>query len=422
MRTELTEKFVRALDLADLDGKTEERFWDRAHDGLCLRVRARGDEIDRRYFVHYHFEGKEKRLAIGTISETTLADARNSAYEIRRSAKDGIDPREKRRPKPAQTLRTAVEAYLIHLKPRRSTSTYRQARLYLKGPYFAPLHATDIGKITQANVAARLRTIEQEHLGIINDGRNTAYAARSMLHRLYTWLNEEGLFPQAFYNPVKGTRPPADRKFKQSRRRKRFLNDAELLAVWNACGHNNERYGWIIRLIILTGCRRQEVGGMRKSELDLSNRIWTIPAERYKTGRPHTVYLASAAVEIIESACAAALGDGVFETGKVGKAGRPRLVAGFQDWSTYKPLLDERLGDTVAKWVLHDLRRTMRSGLGKLKVPVHVAEMAIGHAQPVIVDIYDQHDYVDETRDAFERWAEHVAQLTGDNVLEFRRA
>ncbi len=400
MRTELSEQSVRTLPVKD--GKTETLYWDSAQDGLCLRVRENGD---RRYLVRYLFAGREHKLAIGSLSETTLADARHRAYEIRRSAKDGIDPRVKLRPVASHTLRDMVTSYLAHIKPRVAKSTSRQNNLYLTGPYFAPLHGMDIGKITQADVAARLKVIEKTHKGTMNDGRNTAHAARSMLNTFYNWLNHEGHFPVAFYNPVMGTLPPADRKYKDSRIRERVLSGAELAAIWKACADEEgrcDRFGQIVRLLILSGCRRQEVGGLLQAEVDVANRSWTIPKERYKTHRAHTVYLTPTALALATS--------------------MTNEDAEFQHWSHCKAALDKRLGNTVAKWTLHDLRRTMRSGMAELDVPDNIAEMAIGHAQSVISRTYNKHQYADKLRAAFEKWAEHVAKLVGDNVQELRRA
>ncbi len=395
-------------------GVTERNYYDETQDGLRLRVRDNDGRLAKLFIVTYRLAGKEQKLALGSPSECKLDDARHRAYEIRRAAKDGEDPRVKFRPRPAYTMFDGVTDYLAYYKPRAGKSTYRQAKLYLRGSYFESLHKADVGKVAQLDVTNRLRAIEADH------GRNTAHAARSLLNRFYGWLNRQGRFPDGVYNPVLGTEPPADRKFKRARRRKRTLTDAELVAVWNAAGDDNATYGRILRLAILTGCRRAEVGGMRKGELNLTARTWTIPAERYKTHVDHVVHLAPAAVAIIEAALAEAPGEGVFETAKVGKAGRPRKVAGFQDWSWYKAKLDERLGDGVAKWVVHDLRRTMRSGLGGLGVPPHIAEMCLGHMQPVIIATYDINDYAAELRKAWEAWADRVEQLTRPQAPELR--
>ena len=105
---------IRAGQLPELNGKTDVRFWDETQDGLCLRIRKRGDSVSKFYEVHY---GKQK-MQLGSITDYTLADVQHRAYEIRRDVKDGIDPKEKRRPKPVLTLKVAATQYVDYLGTR----------------------------------------------------------------------------------------------------------------------------------------------------------------------------------------------------------------------------------------------------------------------------------------------------------------
>jgi integrase len=131
------------------------------------------------------------------------------------------------------------------------------------------------------------------------------------------------------------------------------LSDDELRAVWNACG--DDHYGRIVKLLALTGCRRDEIGGLRWSEVNLNAATITLPAERTKNGHRHVVPLAPAAVDILSTIERVVGRDFVF--GQYGQ--------GFSGWADKK----QKLGDSVGSWVLHDLRRTFRTGLGKLGVP-----------------------------------------------------
>ena len=135
------------------------------------------------------------------------------------------------------------------------------------------------------------------------------------------------------------------------------LTDAELAAVWKAASKPTN-YDRIIRLLILTGCRANEVGGMQKGEIDIAAKTWTIPASRYKTHKPHVVYLSAPALKIITMAMDDATGEGLFEA-QGGKLGRPRKNPGFHGWSKSKAKLDALAG--VTDWTHHDLRRTMRT-------------------------------------------------------------
>ena len=388
MRTELTDALVHTA--APEAGKSELLCWDTTQDGLCLRVRPNGT---RSYVVRYMLHGEERRLTLGEAGKISLSKARYLADDARSKAKDGIDPADTIRPQAPQapqasyTLKKAADDYLTYLAAeKKSNSTQRQAKLYLTGTYFAPLHGIDIGKVTKKDVADRLTAIVQDH------SRITAGAARSSLSALYFWLNKKH-FDTVEYNPVKGTD-----KYKNDNVRDRVLSDSELAAIWKACG--DDRYGKIVRLLILTGCRRQEVGGLCKAEVDLYNRTWTIPASRYKTNRPHTVYLAPAAVDLVASLLS--------DTGD----------AEFQHWSHCKAALDARLGDKVAPWTHHDLRRTMSTQMSEeLEVPDSIIERALGHKQEKIKLTYNKNKYAKPLRAAWEQWAARVAQLTGDNVV-----
>ena len=159
----------------------------------------------------------------------------------------------------------------------------RVAKLYLTGgPYFRPLHAFGIADIAQADVAACLTTVARQH------SAQTAAAARRSLSALFRWSIEEGRLTA---NPVIATRRPA-----RPQSRDRVLSNQELAAVLGACDDSGE-FGIVVKLLVLLGARRQEVGSMRWSELDLVAGTWTLPAERAKNHRSHTVTLPPTALD-----------------------------------------------------------------------------------------------------------------------------
>src|SRR5262249_31136668 len=151
--------------------------------------------------------------------------------------------------------------------------------------YFGPLHSTAINAITRAHIATRLNAM------IVENGASTASRARAHLSAFWVWAMQQGI---AEANPVIGTAKPATGPAKD-----RVLTDDELRAIWNACGDDD--YGRIVRLLILTGCRRMEIGGLRWSEVDLDAGTLTIPAERSKNHRAHTLPLSDTALDIIRS-------------------------------------------------------------------------------------------------------------------------
>jgi integrase len=198
-------------------------------------------------------------------------------------------------------------------------------------------------------------------------------------------------------NPVIGTRKPADPKPSEH-----VLSDADLARVWRACGDDD--FGRIVRLLILLGSRRSEVGGMCWSELDLDADAWTLPAERSKNHRQHVIALPPAAIEIIES---------VPRTSRDHLFG-DRAGKGFTSWSRGRQDLDQRLAGKVRPFRLHDLRRSTATKMADIGVEPHVIEAALNHYsghRAGIAGIYNKSKYERAVKAALARWSEHVLAL-----------
>ena len=183
--------------------------------------------------------------------------------------------------------------------------------------------------------------------------------------------------------------------------RARVLTDEKIRAVYNT------GVGWpvegFVKLLILTGARRNEVAGMQWDEIDLDTKLWIMPAERNKSGRDFEVPLNDMAADIIRNT--PRLGDHVFTTNGV------RPISGF---SKFKLRLDADTG--VEDWTLHDLRRTLRTNLAKLGIPRDIAERTLNHAMGELDRVYDHHDYRDEKRRALDAWADRLDLiLNGDH-------
>jgi integrase len=256
-----------------------------------------------------------------------------------------------------------------------------------------PLHRLSVGAIDRAAIAAQASTIAGER------GPVSANRARSMLSAMFTWAIGEGLCDQ---NPVAGTN-----KKEENGPRERALSDSEAAALW--LGAPEDNFGRIVRLLMLTGCRREEIGLLRWSEIDMDVRTITLPAERTKNGQQHVVPLSESALEILKAVPRREDRDYVF--GRYGD--------GFGNWSKAKSNLDA-IVELKEPWTLHDLRRTVRTGLGKLGVAPHIAEAVLNHLPAKLIRTYDRNTYAAEKRDALERWANHlavaIAQTSGANV------
>jgi integrase len=208
------------------------------------------------------------------------------------------------------------------------------------------------------------------------------------------------------------------------------LSDAELRLVWHASDHVGWPFAPLAKLLILTGQRRDDVARMRRSELDLDAKTWTIPAERFKNKKAHDVPLSDLAVAIIEK-LPRVKGKADFvltTTGDTAISGYSRAKKRL-DKAILKIMREERGDDAKAlpEWVLHDLRRTLATGMQRLGVRLEVTEAVLGHvsgSRSGIVGVYQRHEYKEEKRTALDKWAHHVhAVISGkaDNVVQLRK-
>jgi integrase len=214
--------------------------------------------------------------------------------------------------------------------------------------------------------------------------------------------------------------------------RSRVLCDDELRALWRAAEGIAYPYGELFRLLLLTGQRKSEVANAQWPEFDLPQKLWMIPAERMKAQAPHVVPLSGDVIAILQSLPRFNKGDHLFST-----TSGVKPVNGF---SKAKTALDQAMlaemrkaaGDDGAQprlkqepFVIHDIRRTMRTGLSALPVPDLVRELVIAHTKPGLHKVYDQFAYVDEKRQALDLWAARVRNIIdppASNVFDLAKA
>ena len=355
----------------------------RALPGFGVRLRGRS----KGWVVQYRIGTQQRRESLGDVRKVILEDARKIARQRFAQVEMGTDPAAERKAATAAALTfgAAAERYLDARRDRMRPNTYKAAERYFGG-YWKPLHERPLVAIKRADVAARLQELTQAH------GRTAAARARDYLSAMFAWAMREGLCEA---NPVLATNDPAAGILP----RDRVLSDDEIRTVWNACG--DDAAGRIIKLLLLTGCRRDEIGALKWSEIESG--VLTIPGTRTKNGRELVLPLPAVAIDLLAAVPRQAGGDFVF-----GRGGDTP----FSGWSAAKLLLDARIAITTGKalphWTLHDLRRSMRSGLGKLGIPPHIAELAINHVKGGIQAIYDKHRYEREIGTALARWAEYV--------------
>jgi integrase len=261
-----------------------------------------------------------------------------------------------------------------------------ETRRYLTSGYFKPLHAMPIDTIARKDIATRIVVIERE------SGSVTAARARAAIAAFFVWCLRMGLVEN---NPVIGVIKPAD-----TATGTRVLNDGELAALWRAC--QDDDFGRIVKLLILAGCRRQEAGGMRFSELDPDQGTWTIPGVRTKNGRAHTLPLPPMAWDIIQSVPRRATRDCLFGV---------YAEKGFSHWGL-KDRLD--LGDAVGPFHLHDIRRSVATRMADIGIQPHIIEQVLNHQsghKGGVAGIYNRSSYEREVRAALALWADHIRSI-----------
>jgi integrase len=186
--------------------------------------------------------------------------------------------------------------------------------------------------------------------------------------------------------------------------------DHELALIWRAADATDYPFGPFTKLLMLTGQRREEIAGMRWSELDPDLTTWTLPRERTKNAEPHQVPIVPWARTILAGLPRMVGSDLVFTT-----TGRTS-ISGF---SRAKTTLDAAVtklngGVPIAPWRIHDLRRTMATGMARLGVQLPVVEKLLNHISGSfagVAGIYQRHDFADEKRQALEAWAQHLLTL-----------
>jgi integrase len=387
----LDQKTIAALDLPG--GKSDVIHFDDDLKGFGYRLRAgAGGKVIRSWLVQYRRAGASRRLLLGPANVLTPEQARAAAKKALAKVALGEDPqgdRADRRSKDQLTrLDTLVKEYLAAKKSEVRPRTFAEAERYLTGSYFKPLHAIPVDTVSRKDIAARIVVVTRE------SGTVAAARARAALSSFYAWAMMMGLVE---HNPVIGALKPKD-----SEKRAHVLTDYELAAVYRACGDDD--FGRVVRLLIITGCRRQEIGGIAFSELDAESGTWTLPAQRSKNGREHTLPLPPLAWGIIE--------------GVPHRASRDRLFGlhadeGFTFWAL-KTEFDKILGDAVRPYRLHDLRRSVATGMANIGIAPHVIEQILNHRsghKRGVAGIYNRSSYEREVKAALALWADHVRSI-----------
>jgi integrase len=373
---------------------------DQAGHYVRVLANARAGSLEGKSFLsQFTFAGRRERIPHGKCSGLKLEQSRLLTQGFLGDIARGINPKaelrkaeaeaRQRESEEALTLHRLVEdwsrLHLVDRRPNYSEAAVRVLRSFLSEHLDRP--ASDLQKETVVRLADALN----------GRGRKAMAAAAVAYGRAaFGWARKRGTIAS---NPFEGIPVAA------TVRRERVLSDDELAALWGATDGPGS-FDRIVRALLLTGQRRDEVSGMAWEELSADRSKWTIPGARAKNGQPHVIPLPPAVVELIEAS--PRLGPLIF----AGERGQ------FSGWSKSKASLDRRSG--VSGWVLHDLRRTVATGMQRLGVRFEVIEHVLNHlsgSRGGLGAVYRRHDFEQEKRAALEAWAAHVLRIV-DKALD----
>lgn len=381
-------------------------YWDNQLPGFGLRV---SDSGRKSWVALYRANGKLIRETIGTVALIpSVADARERARESMQAAQKGMNPVEQRREAkraaiaaeskaPASTFSAVADRYMVgYVEKNTRPATTKETRRILDRDVKPRWGGRQIASITRQDIGELLDEIA---------GRGAMVQANRTLARLKT------LFSWALDEEIVTSDPTLRvRQRVKEAARDRALSQDEIRLFWFGCDAANWPFGPIFKLLLLTAQRRDEVGMLEWSEIDLGNRVWTIPRERSKNDRAHNVHLSALAVEIIEG-----LPKLENESRFVFTTTGHSPVSGF---SRAKAALDDRMRGLVATavepWILHDLRRTAATGMAGLGIAPHVVDRILNHVSGTIrgvAAVYNRHAYLEERKAALEAWGRHVESL-----------
>jgi integrase len=344
--------------------------------GLVFRVSS---SYRKRWFLWFRVNGRNTVRKLGDYPDMSLTDARTLAGAARESGNPlaFLGGPEDARTTVAELFGHYTEGRLRTIKSG-AISERRLQRHVL--PAWGERIAEDLTRKDMTILTDRLTK---------QNGPGECLATYQLVMAMLRWGVGKGHLER---NPLEGYKPPH-----KVGRRDRILTDAEIASIWHT-SFDAGPFGLLVRLLILTGLRRSEAAGIHDSMV--SNDRIVIPADLMKSSEPHYVPLTS----MLEQEIALVRGEGFLVSANVGRTP-------FKGFGKAKQLFDARLD--IEPWTLHDIRRTVRSGLGALNINRDIAERCVAHKVGSQLDqIYDRHHYEPQMRQAMEKWAGHVRDLT----------
>jgi integrase len=404
MRRRVTKTAVdRAIDEAHSQG-SDIRVYDETLKGFGFIARKTGKAT---FFVEYKLGGRgasSRRMTLGRHGPLTAEHARSLAKQKLGEVAKGVDVAAHRKAELAKhvglTFQDAVAQFLdIHAEP---TRYWKEKRARLTSNDVKAMMNKPLATITRRQVA-----------DAIDIAKTRSHSAATLLFAdlrpFFKWAHEREHIEA---NPMLGLTPP-----KPVEARERTLEDYEIKAFWQAASEASWPFASIYKLLLLTGARREEVAGMRRSELDFEANLWMLPGTRTKNRRDHRIPLVAQSLAILnrDVSSEAKRGYRHKDSDLIFSTTGHTSPSGF---SKAKKALDARmqrlLGPKFKDWRVHDLRRTCATGMENLGIDTRVVETALNHISGTkagIVGVYQRAEHREAVAEAFRVWGTHVERL-----------
>jgi len=390
-------------------------YTDPGQVGLQLLVRDKANsKPSRTWLLRFKWRGEESRIVLGHFPETSLDTARGLARKYREMSSQGIDPRKatsrRQLSRPSNSAETAATLAAITDHHSVEFLAAEFMELYVKKTRKRPEYVQRMLNLDVLNAWRNrdARTIKPREVielldGIVERGSPVqANRTAAVVGQMFKWGIHRGIVDST---PVQLLMRPGGKE----KPKERALSAEELKALINNIDEltKTSKLAHVIMILLMTGQRRGELALSRWRDIDFDKATWTIPAENSKTGKGHVVPLSPWVCE---------------EFKKLQRLAR-RSIWVLPDQTGSAPANAKLLTRGLARclqrfkavdiepFTLHDLRRTCRTGLSKLKIEPHIAERVLNHAQEKIAGTYDVYQYIDEKREALNKWADHLQTL-----------
>jgi integrase len=395
--------------------------------GLGIRV----SDNRRTFILIARFPGSNNptRRTLGEYDVTSLEEAREKAREWRKLIKKKIDPSAEEQRKRENSFRAVAEQFISYIQ-RQKLRTAAVMEYRLRETFIEKWGGRPITEITADDVKRIIRKS-------VEDGaKYQAFHHFALIRRLFNWAIGTDDYGIQF-NPC--DRLNSGDLIGERHARDRVLSDGELRALWRATERLGYPYGPLYRVLALTGLRIGEACGAHWSEFDLKRREWTIPASRMKKvkggAKPFMVPLTDKIVDVLNALPRFNSGEFLFSHSHGKRPLKPNQFSDVKErldaimLKELKQMAKDGHKDpkriTLPGFVNHDIRRTVRTHLSALRIGEEVREAVLAHVRPGIKGVYDQHQYLEEKREALTLWNARLRSIVEPppaNVVELRAA